>query len=299
MIDAGHAPIRFNGMLGGLRAWARAVGLLRGQRNRSVERALSNLRNFVAHPTSYHLVDPWRAAQTLSDLAEIINHLWGSPTAGGRLYPAPIRREVVVLAWSIDGGSVQVAHADGLPTAVEPEGTPWRYALVRAVFRPEDMFADPGLDFVDARFEVTHFPADPLWGPGSLAEATAWWAAHSPTGDECDYLDRSFLVQRDGDQLYLPMRPAAAATLGAAEQAGTWYVVRADFPEDASQHVRTLVTRMGCTTSDECAHCPAHTLAVGSYDEVHAYLTVSPGSPDPLPDFRTPWAPPRSRDIDS
>lgn len=156
------------------------------------------------------------------------------------------------------------------------------------MYRPEDRFADPGLDFLGARFETTHYPADPLWGAGSLAEATAWWETHRPTGDECDYLDRTFVVRRDGDQLYLPMRPAVVTTLGAAEQPGIWYVVRADFPEDVAHYVRTLVTGTGCTTSEGCEQCPAQTLAVGSYDEGRVYLTAVPVSGDSLPDFRPP-----------
>ncbi len=67
-IDAQHT-MRFNGMLAGLRDWARRVGLLRGQRNRGIEQALSDLRNFVAHPIGYHLNGPVEAARTLSDLA--------------------------------------------------------------------------------------------------------------------------------------------------------------------------------------------------------------------------------------
>ena len=35
------------------------------------------------------------AADTMGDLVEIINQLWGVPTPGGRLFPAPLRREVV------------------------------------------------------------------------------------------------------------------------------------------------------------------------------------------------------------
>jgi hypothetical protein len=40
------------GMLNDLRRWARKVGLLRGQRTRGIERALTDLRNSVAHPTA-------------------------------------------------------------------------------------------------------------------------------------------------------------------------------------------------------------------------------------------------------
>jgi hypothetical protein len=70
----GHS-MAFDGMLSDLRAWARQVGLLRGQRNRGIEQAKSNRRNLVAHPSGYHMYGPVVAARTLSDLAEIINQL--------------------------------------------------------------------------------------------------------------------------------------------------------------------------------------------------------------------------------
>jgi hypothetical protein len=84
--------MRFNGTLSGLFAWARRVGLLRGQHGRSIERALSKLRNFVAHPDGYHKAGPVVAARTLSDLAETIQPAMGHPntrrTALPRTLPA-------------------------------------------------------------------------------------------------------------------------------------------------------------------------------------------------------------------
>ncbi|MEU0156097.1 hypothetical protein [Micromonospora fulviviridis] len=126
-------------MLGDLRAWARKVGLLRGQRNRGIEQALSNLRNFVAHPTAYHLTGPVEAARTLRDLAEIINQLWGLPTPGGRRYPAPLRREVVVMAWPTDSSETCTAIAtDAFAGFVDPDDRPWECVILRAVFHSDE-----------------------------------------------------------------------------------------------------------------------------------------------------------------
>ena len=36
---------------------------------------------------------PVDAARMIGDVAEIISQLWGAPTPGGRLYPAPARRK--------------------------------------------------------------------------------------------------------------------------------------------------------------------------------------------------------------
>jgi len=106
----------FNGMLFDLREWARKAGLLRGQRYRGIERAISNLRDCVAHPASYHLTTPFDAATTIGDLAEIINHLWGSETPGGQLYSAPVRRTIIVLMWNAESGEVRSGVVEQIPT---------------------------------------------------------------------------------------------------------------------------------------------------------------------------------------
>ncbi|MEV8516715.1 hypothetical protein [Dactylosporangium sp. NPDC051484] len=208
-------------MLGHLRIWARRLGLLRGQRNRAIEQAIANLRNLAAHP-GHHLTTPVDAAGTLSDLTEIINHLWGAPTPGGRLYPAPIRREAVVLAWNAASTRLYTALADTLPTWGDPDDEPLQCVIVHAVCRPGHHVPDPGLRQFDSRCEVTQYPADLLWGPGSISDAAAWYAVHQPGPDERDYLDRTFVVRHDGAELHLPMRPEVAAALPATEQSGQW-----------------------------------------------------------------------------
>jgi hypothetical protein len=51
----------FNGMLGGLREWAWQLRFLRGQRNRTIEDATTELRSLVAHPNGCHLGTPINA----------------------------------------------------------------------------------------------------------------------------------------------------------------------------------------------------------------------------------------------
>ncbi len=70
-------------------AWARREQLLPGERTLVVDRALTALRNFAAHPAGYTLHMPPESARTLCAVAEIINRLWGSDTPGGRLFPPP------------------------------------------------------------------------------------------------------------------------------------------------------------------------------------------------------------------
>ncbi len=273
----------FTGMLAGLREWARRVGLLRGQRSRGIERALSDLRNLIAHPNSYHLCTPVDAARTLSDIAELINQLWGVATPDGRLYAAPIRREVVVMAWNAAGTQMNTALASELPRAVDPDDQPWQCLILRAVFRPDQRLADPGLHEYDSRFEATHYPTQLLWGPGSITEAATWYAQHQPEADECDHLDQVFVVRHADGDLYLPMRPSVATAAPDSDRSGRWYVVKADHPQDAYHHVRNLVTgQAGCARRGPCRSCFAETVRVGTYRQtLPAYADLAATSPPP------------------
>ncbi|UOZ05683.1 hypothetical protein [Amycolatopsis sp. WQ 127309] len=287
-------PLPFNGMLGGLRSWARRLELLRGQRNRAVEQAITNLRDLVAHPTGHHLATPVDAARTLRDLAEIINHLWGAPTPGGRLYPAPIKREVVALAWDEGETQVHVGLASDL-AGDQPPDKPWRCVIVRAVFRPDQCIADPGLTEFDSLHDTTQYPADLLWGPGTITDAAVWFAENLPESDEVDYLDRTFAIRQHGSDLYLPMRHSIAAALPDSEQSGTWYLIKADHPNDAYHHVRMLLTDPRCAPHGPCTQCHAETLGVGRHEDI---VATTPTQPTRLPtDTATPWAHPRARTI--
>jgi hypothetical protein len=276
--------ISFNGMLDSLMRWARAEGLLRGQRNRGIEPLLKRFRDHVAHGAGYHLLMPPDAARAISDVAEIINHLWGAPTPGGRLYPAPIRRDIQVVGWSSRGdvmagqvglsqenqtggpvtGASEQLHA-ALPGRSQPDE--WTWALVRAV--PHD----EGLMRFDSLFEVTTYPCDMLSGPGTAEDAMAWFEEQQPQADEVQILDRPFLIQYYGNRLYLPRRPEIAAALRDDERQGAWYFVHADDPTDAFAHVRRVVAGgSACSPSGPCQHCAVDTLGTGNWDAVATFL---------------------------
>ncbi len=276
-VGDGPETIAFNGMLFGLRHWARKVGLLRGQRNRGIERAISNLRDLVAHPTSYHLTTPVDAATTISDLAEIINYLWGSPTPGGRLYPAPVRRTTVALMWNTQRGEVRSAVVEeaasghgGEPGDVEAEPDGWTYVLVRGVPHDWDL-----LHF-DAKFETARYPSEWLWGPGSATDATAWLAGNQPPDDEVDILDRIFLVRYHSDLLDLPRSPDIAAGVTDDEKPGTWYLIRADSPTDAFSHLRQDLAggHPPANTDGRCSVCPVEVVGSGTWQHAMDLLTA-------------------------
>ena len=112
--------------LGPLLRWARQEQLLHGQRNRRVEEDLFNkIRNRFAHGGGFRVGMPNQSARRIRDLAEIINRLWGRRTPGGRLYPAPLQREVLIIGWSPtwstreEGSSLEIMHVGQL---TEQEG---------------------------------------------------------------------------------------------------------------------------------------------------------------------------------
>jgi hypothetical protein len=277
--------IEFNGMLAGLQRWARAAGLLAGQRNRSIESALSALRNDIAHPTEYHLVMPVDAARTLRDLAEIINNLWGFATPGGRLYPAPIERYPVAIAWNPTTGAICTTVAANL-TASHRWDRYTHYAIVQSVWIDDAPHIDPKLEQYDSVYETTPYPTEYLWGPGSRHDAMAWLDGADAAPDTCTTLDREFAIRVDDGVVWRPMRPANAGGLAAELTGGTWYLVRADAPDHALNHVRQLVAGRPCMATGPCPNCPVEGLAYGPHHEVLTAHGI-PVSPDDVskPDF--------------
>jgi len=283
--------IYFDGMLDSLLRWARVEGLLRGQRNRQLEPVLKKIRNDVAHGSGHHLVMPVDSARTISDAAEIINHLWGSSTHGGRLYPAPIRRIIQVVAWA-PGGTVMSGPASRPP---DPQSAGWTCAVVRAV--PHD----EGLMRLDALYESTTYPCDFVWGPGTWKDASAWLEQEQPPEDEVDVLDRLFLVQRHNGRIYLPRSPDVVAGLAEEGRHGIWYLIRADYPSDALRHARAAISGQCSPDTGPCAKCPADSVGAGTCLEMLTLaadtgLVVTPRRPPEIavPSIRA-W--PRSFEI--
>jgi hypothetical protein len=197
---SGASAFRFTGMFDSLLNWARAERLLVGQHNRQLDPVLNNFRNYAAHPRFTSTVMPVDSARSILDLAEIINQLWDNPTPGGRLYPAPLARPVMVVGWTIDRQWTQF-ELFKLPYARLTETS---FIALRAV--PNDE-----LTSYNSVYETTRYPAELLWGPGTEAQLQAW-APTAPTDtDSVTYLDRYFLVREHDGEVDLPMRPSIAA----------------------------------------------------------------------------------------
>lgn len=305
--------VPFGGGLADLRGWARAAGLLRGQRSRSREQSLVKLRNEVCHPNSSALFTPVDAAHTLRLVTEFVNQLWGSPTPGGQMFPAPLQRTIVAISWN-DTGTVRQEPAGNLLADSADDGH--EHVMVRSVWSdpvtggPDDRWWS---DF-RARWETTTYPADYLWGPGSRSSAAAWLqgfaALHATTGevvdDAVEVMDRVFLIVVQHGIVRAPRRPqvaagltarlpktpatAAAAEAEGEECAGVWHTVCADTPADAFGHVRARTEHRnggGHAACGECRVCPARQLGEGTLSQALAAAeqvmgTLTPADPPPV-----------------
>jgi hypothetical protein len=270
-LQSGRAPIRFDGMLDSLLRWARAEGLLAGQRDRLRDRPRLDLRNLAAHP-SYHLGMPPDAAAEIADLAAIINRLWGAP--GG----LPHSREVVIIAWderSVTWGAADRFLAGGHVTGAET------CVVVRAG-------AHDDLGSYDSLYEAVTTPCQYLWGPGTLADAHAWAEAQRQEVDEAPLLDRLFILRYYNGALYLPQAVPVAAGLDNAQITGTWYLIRADSPHDAFNHQRQKLAGADNHVAHGYCRCPVEALGEGQLPDVLTMAATEGASITPItvPDTR-------------
>lgn len=271
-VTGNRRSFHFTGGFANLIKWARMEGLLRGQGNRQVEKALLDGRNRAAHPTGHHLVGPVDSAPTIRDIAEIINHLWGATTDNGRLYPSPRKREILAISWTQPERSWATTLAHNLSLSDDEGAT---YLLVRGILQDEHL-----LEF-STDFERTLFPTELLWGPGALPAALDWLEKEEPQPDLIDHLDRPFLVEVKDGQPQNPRRPEAAAALP-QDSDSDWYLLLADYPLAAFHHVRTMVSDPEHRKM-VCFDCNTETLAVGKLGEVMREVEDNYGLPGPAP----------------
>ena len=274
------ATMPLTGTLDQLFTWARAEGLLPGQRSRYLHQLLVKMRHSVAHPHGFHVNMPNESQRSIAELSEIVNQLWGNPTPGGRLYGGPIKREVRAVGWD-ERTSI---HAPANILDRVPDGRDLTYLILLVPAAEMNPWWD--VHQFDTRFEATSLPCDLLWGPGSLSEAVSWLKDAQPTGDEIQYLDRPYLVRVRADRVDLPRRPRVAAAMG-HEPGDLWHLICADYPSDAFVHVRNLAqlgTAADCSTTGECPVCAVTTWATGDLADVLAAaqsrgVDVTPQSP--------------------
>jgi len=254
----------FRGALSQFFGWARMEGLLAGQRSKLYDRILVRMRNRAAHPISYKLSMPTDSALTIRDIGEFINRLWGARTPGGRIFPEPVRREMLVLGWAADGNSFMQQRPDQL--IADDTHRDWTYLIVQAA---------PGDELVafDADLETLRFSAHWLWGPGTYDAAVEWLGSAVQEEDEIDHLDRWFVVRVNAGTVDPPRNPDQFAGLPTRQRDGDWAVIRADYPLDAFNHARSLqTTGTECSTLGACERCWVETETIGTWDAINRRL---------------------------
>jgi hypothetical protein len=244
--------------------WARSERLLDGQAGRIQERLIPTGRNWAAHGEMRGGDMPNLSARQINDLAEIVNRLWGARTAGGRLYPAPLERQIVALTSGTADGQRHwaVMAPSQIPIHLADVGDDAVWLLVHAVAEDENL-----IDF-NSHYERTTYPADLVWGPGDGESAHVWWTENQPTTEPIDHLDRLFLVQIVDGTVYLPRRVDIAFGLPPGKRSGVWHAIRADNPNHAFLHGRNI--RDGACKPGAGARCgcAAEGVASGSWREI-------------------------------
>lgn len=231
----------FDGGMRSLIAWARVSGLLYGQFNQVVEDAILNLRHMGAHPHAASRLGPGDSADAIRDVAEIINHLWGRDTPGGRLYPTPLEMGVFAVQWESSGGR-RVTTPERLET-LSPADRSGDWFLVEAAVRDYESLLSWTPDF-----ESTAYPTAKVWGPGTWEDAVSAGMQYRDSGrtpSSPEWRNRVFLVRAHDDGFQGCRSPDQFRRLAPEEHDRPntcWWIVRADHPRDVYWYMQAQVS---------------------------------------------------------
>lgn len=218
---------RFRGRLDDMFAWARAEGLLRGQRSRRFDFAFPRMLART-RPLEFRLGSPPDSSLTIREVGEFINCIWGSATPDGQVFPTPSERIVRAIGWNPKSQTIQVFRPEDFST--QDPAPEWELVVVLCVDE------DEVLRRFHSDFAVTNCPADYLVGPSSWAETAEWFATHSPPVDSIDCLDQYFVVPIGRREW--ARTPNQLAGLPRYSRSGNWLLIQADSPWDAYHHAR-------------------------------------------------------------
>jgi len=239
---------RFNGSLASLLYWARREGYFYGQRNRVREWATRMIRNHEMHSEFDSVYMPPDTLRTLRLVSEMIARLWGADMPSLTVYPGTIDRiPMVVGQGPLKMEGTQFA-LEQLPDVTDDQAEERVWYVVLGAWQEELVWWAPDI-------ETTSSPVARLWGPGS------WQNLHDAVHglglkwqpDTVKAVDRVFYVRvRDGAVDYARCGEQVRALRGSAPDE-RWFVVTADTPGDARNHVHRVLS--GSCTPQSC-HCP-------------------------------------------
>jgi hypothetical protein len=227
-----------------------------------MEEFLVDLRNHSAHPVQYNRCMPNDSALSIRQVAEILNRLWGMWTPGGRIFPAPAQRQIMLPCWDTSTATLSIMRAQQMEMFL-PNPQDWRFIAVLGYEHDENLW------YFDADFETTSLPTRLLWGPGRYDEATAWLASADLVGDVVDHRDRLFVVRIEAQRVDLPRNLHQFAGLVREARKGKWLLCKADFPGDAFRHARAVASGdEGHPHNGFCRACSVEVEDVGPWAKV-------------------------------
>jgi len=99
----------------------------------------------------------------------------------------------------------------------------------------------------------------------------SWLAANDPQPDCVEFLDRFFVMRTHEGRVSLPRRPEVALGLPGTRRDGTWWLIRADHPLDAFNHVRHLNAGTSCKLGSEHG-CLIEQVFTGTFEALEEEL---------------------------
>ena len=172
-----------------------------------------------------------------------------------------------MIGWS---GTDSVVEIPGTTFMLEtpthsPVGPSDRYIVIRGV-RFDDRFYE-----YDASWESTAYPTEFLFGPADALGVRSWLTANDPRPDNVEFLDRLFVMRIHGRRVSLPRRPEVVLGLPRTRRDGRWFLVRADHPLDAFNHVRHLNAGTSCKSGSEHG-CLIEQISTGTFEVLEEEL---------------------------
>jgi len=108
----------------------------------------------------------------------------------------------------------------------------------------------------EPEFEHTAYPCKLIWGPGTWKQAVDFLGRSNIEEDDVVWADRIFMIRTGlglrastgplgslfgvgpwADDVESPRSPGAVQALPESQRQGSWFVIRANFPNDALEHV--------------------------------------------------------------
>ena len=227
---------RFNGSLASLLHWARGERYLYGQRNRVREWATRQIRNYELHSEFNAVHMPPDTVRTLRLVSEMIARLWDADMPSRTVYPGTIERIPMVIGQGPQQMEGTQFALDQLPDVTDELAGKRVWYVVLGNWNEDLMSWVPDI-------ETTTSPVTGLWGPGSwdALHETASLLASTWRPDAVQTVDRDFYVRSHQGAVDYARSAEQVRALRGSLPDERWFVIVADAPGDARNHVHRVL----------------------------------------------------------